>query len=286
MSPGARHAFETTPSGVLVGAQLMQRGGWKVGQRLPLQAARFPDKTGSMNWACDIVGVLHAQDTRSGGFCDRLLLPWKTFDDTTPYNRGQVGWYVVEVKDVNEADRVAQRIDALSSNSDDETRPQSEHAAIAHWITPFVDVGLMVGSVMGAVFFTLMLLSGNTMMQAGRERTGELEVLKTLGFSNSTVLLLVLAESVFLLLLGGVIDLLVASVLIPAIAAGSGGMLNLPAWGAGNGLLGCGRLLSSGALVGVVPAWSAMRLNSVAVLRRCMTSHHVDGSLTWTAGTG
>ena len=91
------------------------------------------------------------------------------------------------------------------------------------------DIGLIVGSIMGAVFFTLLLLSGNTMMQAVRERTSELAVLKTIGFSDLSVLAMVLAESLLLLLIGGVVGLLLAAALIPVVSAGSGGMLDLPA---------------------------------------------------------
>ncbi len=173
---------------------------WKVGDKIPLQSTIFPDKSGSKNWPFDIVGILHASDKKTGGFFDQmLLLHWKYFDETTPYNRGAVGWYVTRVADVNQADRVAKAIDALSANSDHETRTQTEQAASASWMKQLADIGLIVGSIMGAVFFTLLLLSGNTMMQAVRERTSELAVLKTIGFSNRSVLAMVLAESVLLL---------------------------------------------------------------------------------------
>ncbi|MGZ5156272.1 MAG: FtsX-like permease family protein, partial [Caldimonas sp.] len=128
------------------------------------------------------------------------------------------------------------------------------------------DIGLIVGSIMGAVFFTLLLLSGNTMMQAVRERTGELAVLKTIGFSNLSVLAMVLAESVLLLVLGGVLGLAIASLLIPVVSAGSGGMLNLPVVGADSWLLGLALMVLIGTLVGSLPAWSAMRLNIVDAL--------------------
>ena len=128
------------------------------------------------------------------------------------------------------------------------------------------DMGLIVGSIMGAVFFTLLLLSGNTMMQAVRERTSELAVLKTIGFSNVSVLAMVLAESVLLLLLGGVIGLGIASLLIPVVSAGSGGMLNLPVVSADSWGLGLALMALIGLLVGSLPAWSAMRLNIVDAL--------------------
>jgi putative ABC transport system permease protein len=195
-----------------------------------------------------------------------LLLHWKYFDETTPYNNGQVGWYVTRVADVNQADQVAKAIDALSTNSDHETRTQTEQAASASWMKQLADIGLIVGSIMGAVFFTLMLLSGNTMMQAVRERTSELAVLKTIGFSNPSVLAMVLAESVLLLVLGGVLGLGLAAALIPVVSAGSGGMLNLPTVGLDSWLLGLGLMALIGVLVGALPALTAMRLNIVDAL--------------------
>ena len=259
-----RKAFVDTRTGALVGEQLARRFNWKVGDRVPLQSTIFPDRQGSKNWQFDIVGILHSTDKKAGGFFDQMfLLNWKYFDETTPYNQGQVGWYVTRVVDVNQADRVAKAIDALSSNSDHETRTQTEQAATASWMKQLADIGLIVGSIMGAVFFTLMLLSGNTMMQAVRERTSEIAVLKTIGFSSRSVLAMVLAESVLLLVLGGSVGLALATVVIPAVTAGSGGMLNLPSVGAGSWGLGLGLMVLIGVLVGALPAWNAMRLSIV-----------------------
>jgi putative ABC transport system permease protein len=264
-----RKAFVETRSGALIGERLAQRFHWKVGDRVPLQSTIFPDRNGSKNWQFDIVGILHSTDKKTGGFFDQMfLLNWKYFDETTPYNRGQVGWYVTRVADVNQADRVAKAIDALSANSDHETRTQTEQAATASWMKQLADIGLIVGSIMGAVFFTLLLLSGNTMMQAVRERTSEIAVLKTIGFSSRSVLAMVLAESVLLLMLGGILGLALASVVIPAVSAGSGGMLNLPSVGASSWVLGLALMALIGVLVGALPAWNAMRLNIVDALAR------------------
>jgi putative ABC transport system permease protein len=227
----------------------------------------FPNKEGSKNWSFNIDGILHAKDPKQSGFFDALvLLHWKNFDETTPYNRGQVGWYITHVTDVNQADRVAKAIDALSANSDHETKTQTEQAANANWIKQMLNIGLIVTSIMGAVFFTLLLLTGNTMMQAVRERTSELAVLKTIGFSNANVLGMVLAESVLLLVLGGVIGLGLVSILAPAISAGSGGMMRLPSVGAGSWALGIALALIIGFIVGALPALRAMRLNIVDAL--------------------
>ncbi|HEY9065546.1 MAG TPA: ABC transporter permease [Burkholderiaceae bacterium] len=262
-----RKAFENTRTGALVGEQLMKRFNWKVGDRIPLQSTIFPDQQGSKNWSFDIVGVLHSTDKKTGGFFDQMfLLHWKYFDDTTPYNRGQVGWYVTRVADVNQADRIAKAIDGLSANSDHETRTQTEQAATASWMKQLADIGLIVGAIMGAVFFTLILLSGNTMMQAVRERTSELAVLKTIGFSSRSVLAMVLAESVLLLVLGGIVGLGLAALIIPVVSGASGGMLNLPTVGANSWVLGLVLMLAIGMLVGALPALNAMRLNIVDAL--------------------
>lgn len=267
VSAAERKAFDDTRTGILVGEKLAKRFNWKVGDKIPLQSTIFPNRQGSKNWTFDIVGILHSKDKKAGGFFDQmLLLHWKYFDETTPFNRGTVGWYVTRVSDVNQADRVAKAIDAISANSDHETRTQTEQAATANWMKQLADIGLIVGSIMGAVFFTLLLLSGNTMMQAVRERTSELAVLKTIGFSNHAVLGIVLAESVLLLLLGGVIGLGLASLIIPVVSAGSGGMLNLPSVGASSWILGLVLMIAIGLLVGALPAMRAMRLNIVDAL--------------------
>lgn len=269
VSEDARKAFAATRTGALVGEQLIERFNWKVGDKIPLQSNIFPNREGSKDWAFEIVGILHSKDKKSGGFFDQMfLMNWKYFDDTTPYNAGQIGWFVTRVADAREADRVAKAIDALSANSDHETRTQTEQAATASWMKQLADIGLIVSSIMGAVFFTLLLLSGNTMMQAVRERTSELAVMKTLGFSNLGVLAMVLAESMLLLVLGGAIGLALAALLIPVVSAASGGMLNLPTVGAGSWLLGLALMALIGVLVGALPALSAMRLNIVDALAR------------------
>ena len=262
VSAEARKAFAETKDGAIVGEGLARKFGWKVGDQVPMQSTIFPDRNGSQNWPFKIVGLIHVTDKKSSAWYDQMfLLNWKYFDDTTPWNQGQVGWYVTRVKDVNQADRVLKAIDEISANSDHETRTQTEQAAMSSWMKQLADINLIVTSIMGAVFFTLLLLAGNTMMQAVRERTGEIAVLKTLGFSGESVLSMVLAESVLLLLIGGVIGLGLASVIGPAASAGSGGALNLPAAGVSSWAIGVGLALAFGLVVGALPALRAMRIN-------------------------
>jgi len=266
VSAQGRKAFTGTRTGVLVGELLAKRFNWKVGDKIPLQSTIFPQQDGSKNWSFDIVGLIHAKDRKAGWYDQMLLLHWKDFDESTPYNHGAVGWYVTRVSDVAQADRIAKAIDAISANSDHETRTQTEAAASASWVKQLADIGLIVGSIMGAVFFTLLLLTGNTMMQTVRERTSELAVMKTIGFSSRTVMGMVLAESVLLLLLGGVLGLAFATLLIPSVGAASGGMLHLPGVGAASWTLGLALMIAIGLVVGVLPAARALRLNIVDAL--------------------
>jgi putative ABC transport system permease protein len=265
--PQERAAFFRTRNAVLVGEKLARLYGWKVGDRLPLMSQIFPNRDGSKNWSFEIAGLLRARDREGSGFFDAMvILHWKNFDESNPYNRGGIGWYVSRVADVHDADRVAHAIDALSANSDHETKTMTEQAAMTGFLKQLVDVGLIVASIMGAVFFTLLLLTGNTMMQAVRERTSELAVLRTIGFTARSLLGMVLAESVLLLLLGGVIGIGLVSVLLPVIDEASGRMLTLPQVGASSWVLGIALAIGIGLIVGAIPAWRAMRLNLVAAL--------------------
>ncbi len=266
VAPEAREAFTRTRTGALVGQALATRFGWKVGDRVPLQSTIFPNADGTLNWEFEIVGIFRSRDGESG-FTDGLfLLRYDYFAESTPYVDGDVGWYVSRVRDVRQADAAAKAIDALSANSPHETKTMTEQAAFASQLKQMADIGLIVGSIMGAVFFTLLLLTGNTMAQAVRERTSELAVLKTIGFSSTSVLLMVLAESVLLVVLGGVLGLGLAAIAGPALGQGSGGVLNLPPVGLQSWLLGLALMVAIGLLVGALPALRGMRLNIVDAL--------------------
>ena len=267
VSQAERDAWARTRTGVLVGDALMKRFNWKVGQKIPLQSTIFPNSDGTLNWSFDIVGVLKPRDPDKGGMFEGLLLMhYDYFEESTPYVDGDVGWYISRVSDVDRSDAAAKAIDALSMNSPHETKTMNEQAAFASQIKQMADVGLIVGSIMGAVFFTLLLLTGNTMAQAVRERTSELAVLKTIGFTSTSVLGMVLAESVLLVLIGGVLGLGLAAVLGPIVGAASGGVVNLPSIGWQSWALGLGLMIAIGLLVGALPAIRAMRLNIVDAL--------------------
>ncbi len=260
-------AFKRSRTGVLVGAALANRFGWKVGDKLPVMGSIFPNKaTGETTWAFDIVGIYQAPNAKSRALEQQVMLHWKYFDEANAYGSGNVGWIVVQVADPGSSAKVAQAIDALSANSDHETKTQTEQDFNLSFAKQIGDIGLIVTAIIGAVFFTLMLLTGNTMAQAVRERIPELATLKTLGFTDRSVLVLVFLESVLLIVIGGVLGMALASVLTPIVSAASGGMLELPPIGPASWAVGLALMVAVGAIVGVLPALRAMRLRIVDAL--------------------
>ena len=252
-------------TGAIVGAALAKRHGWKIGDSIPLQATIFPTK-GSNDWRFTLRGIYTVDDPKQKAQENVLFFHWKYFDEANDYVKGRVGWFIVAPDSGGSADRVANAIDKLSANSDHETKTQTEAAFNQAFAKQFADIGLIVTAIMGAVFFTLLLLTGNTMAQAVRERIPELAVLKTIGFSNRSVLWLVLAESVLLVVLGGMIGLGIAAMLVPAVSAASGGLIQLPGMLPQTWLIGLLLMLVIGVIVGLLPAVRGMRLNIVDAL--------------------
>lgn len=265
--PDQLKAFTETRTGALVGESLAKRWGWKIGDKVPVTGAIYPNKaTGDTNWSFDIVGMFKARDEKLRGAEQQLLFRWDYFDEANSYGSHEVGWFIVQVTDPAGSDEVAKAIDAISANSDHETKTQTEQAFNLSFAKQLGDIGLIVSAIMGAVFFTLLLLTGNTMAQAVRERIPELATLKTIGFSDVSLLLLVFAEAVLLIVIGGSLGLALVSFLMPVISAASGGTLQLPPVGLGTWVSGLLMMVGIGVLVGVMPALRAMRLNIVDAL--------------------
>ena len=260
-----KKAWLADQRGAIVGESLAKRHGWNIGDTIPLQATIFPTK-GSNNWQFTLRGIYVVEDPKQKGQENVLFFHWKYFDEANDYVKGRVGWFIVQSANADGADRMAQAIDALSANSDHETKTQTEQAFNQSFAKQFADIGLIVTAIMGAVFFTLLLLTGNTMAQAVRERIPELAVLKTIGFSNRSVLWLVLAESILLVVLGGLIGLGISALIMPAVSAASGGAIQLPSLPGSTWAMGVGLAVLIGAVVGLLPALRGMRLNIVDAL--------------------
>ncbi len=262
-----RKAFDDTRTGAIIGATAAKALGIKIGDKIPIKGAIFTNKaSGDTTWTFDIVGIFKASEEKMRGLENQMLFRWDYFDEGRGFGNGTIGWYIVRVADPRQSERVAAAIDALSANSDHETKTQTEQAFNLAFVKQLGDIGLIVGAIMAAVFFTLILLTGNTMAQAVRERIPELAVLKTLGFSNLAVLGLVLAEAVLLIVLGGVLGLALAQVLLPGVNATSGGRMNFPPIGVSTWSLGLALMIGIGLVVGVLPALRGMRLRIVDAL--------------------
>jgi putative ABC transport system permease protein len=261
-----RKAWEADRSGAIVGEALAKKYGWKIGDTIPLQATIFPTK-GSNDWSFKLRGIFRIDDEARKGQEQMLLFHWNYFDESNDYVKGRVGWYIVQLDNAGLADRVSHAIDSLSANSDHETKTQTEEAFNQGFAKQIGDIGLIVTAIMAAVFFTLLLLTGNTMAQAVRERIPELAVLKTIGFSNRSVMWLLLAESILLVVLGGLIGLGLAPLLMKAAVAGSGGFIQLPSGLPAETIaIGVVLMLAFGVLAGLLPALRGMRLNIVDAL--------------------
>ncbi len=199
-------------TGILVGQKLAKRFGWKVGDRVPLHLSTVR-KDRSNVWMFDVVGTWDVKPS-SGGSADQIWVNYDGYDEARAFNAGTVHYISTRVGDPAQAERVAQEIDRMFANSDDETESQSLAAAIRAELSGIIDMQLMINGVLGAVFFTLLFVTGSNMMQSVRERIPEFAIMKTYGFTDAIVSGLVLTESLVLCILGAVVGMLAASELL------------------------------------------------------------------------
>jgi putative ABC transport system permease protein len=263
LPPDQAETWQRTRDGAIVGRSLVERYGWQIGDRVTVVADIWPKSDGSNDWNFEIVGVYTSPDSpQSEG---ALLFQHEYFDEARQFARGTVGWFLVQVEDPDRADEVAKAVDALFANSTNETKTQTEKAFAQGFARQFGDVGLIVTSILGAVFFTILVLTGNTMAQAVRERIPELAILKTLGFSDRAVLGLVVAEALLLIVLGGLLGLALAAAAISAVQAVLAG-IGVQGVSLSVVLMGVAIMVVLGLCVGLPPAIRAMRLRVVDAL--------------------
>ncbi len=211
-------AFASTRTGAIVGRILADQYAWKVGDKLPLKSNIFPQKNGSMAWEFDIVGIYDGKDETWQRQASQIFINWDYFNEANLFGEGSAGVFAVKLTDVNRANEVAQAIDQLFLNSPNETKTQSEKDFNKGFFAQIGDIGLIVRLILLAVFFTIIILTGNTMAQAVRERIPEMAILKTLGFSNAQVSGLVVAEALLLCLIGGLLGMVLSTLAIAGIA--------------------------------------------------------------------
>ena len=199
--------FAETRTAMVAGRLTADKYGWKVGQKVPISSNIFPQKNGSKDWVFDLVGIVDGKDEQWKRQASQVWINHDYFDEENQFGSGSGGIYLIKLKDPDAAAQVARTIDAKFENSPDETKTQNEKDWNLGFVKQFGDIGLIVRWILFAVFFTLLLVVGNTMAQSMRERVPEMAVLKTLGFSDTSVLGFVLAETVALCAIGGLIGL-------------------------------------------------------------------------------
>jgi putative ABC transport system permease protein len=259
-----KQAWMKTRTGAIVGRSLVDRFKWKIGDRVPLTSPIWPRK-GDGAWEFEIVGIY--EGARKGTDTSGFYFRYDYFDEGRARGEGLVGWYGVRVNDPDHAAEVAKAIDTEFANSPHETKAEPEGAFMQGFAQQIGDIGTILIAILSAVFFTILLVSGNTMAQAVRERTEELGVLKAMGFTNELVLALVLFESCLIAAVGGLAGLGVAWLLT---AGGSPVPAMLPVFYLPPRylIMGVALVLALGVVAGILPALQAMRLQIAMALRR------------------
>jgi putative ABC transport system permease protein len=257
------NAFLKDRQGAVVGARTAERFHWKIGDRIPIKSTI----TGVSNWEFNIDGIYHGKRPQDDE--TQFWFQWDYFEENVPERfKGNVGWYTLRLDSPDDAVRVAKAIDGEFANSPYETRTETESSFAAGWVKQFGNIRFLILAIGIVVFFTLLLVTGNTMAISVRERTSELAVLKAIGFSGRTVLFFVLSESLVIALIGGLVGLGLALLVVPVLTRALSGML--PPLILAPSLLGFGlaTALVVGIASGLLPGIGAMRLRIVNALRR------------------
>jgi putative ABC transport system permease protein len=265
MADAQWQAFANTRTAMVAGKQLADQYGWKIGQKIPISSNIYPQKNGSKAWAFDLVGIYDGRDEDWKKRTNVAFINHDYFDEANQFGKGRTNFFILRLTDGTQAEAVSKTIDAMFENSPDETKTQTEKDFNLGFVKQIGDIGLIVRWILFAVFFTLLLVVGNTMAQSVRERVPELAVMKTLGFSDGSVLGFVLAEAFALCLFGGLVGLLLATMGGAMVEKGSGGQfqLRLDAW---VWFIGVAAIVLMSVAVGLLPALRARRLRIVDAL--------------------
>lgn len=258
--PEQLKAFRADRQGCVVGRGLAKRFGWRIGDRIPLRGTIW---TGT--WEFNLRGIYDGK--RAEDDVNQFWFRYDYLEERRTFFKGLVGWYVVRVANPDDATKIVEEIDARFADSPYETSTQTERAFAAGFVKQMGNIEFLILSIGGVVFFTLLLVTGNTMAIAVRERTGELAVLKTLGYSDRAVLALVLAESATFAGVGGGIGLALAKGFTMG-GDPTHGMLGNFYLSSGTLAFGFALAIAVGLAAGLPPALSAMRLDIVEALRR------------------
>jgi putative ABC transport system permease protein len=265
MAPEQLAQFQNVRIGAVAGADLAKKFGWKVGDRLPVKSS--PKKDGSQDWEFELVGLYELDDRRMGQHvvADNMFVRFDYYNETTPWP-DHVVFFNAKIRDPKQAQAIGRAIDTEFRNAEFQTKTQTPAEFQRGILKQFGDVGVIMRSILGAVFFTLVLVAGNTMMQAFRERVPELAVLKTLGFTDGRVAALVVGESLLLCASAGAVGLGLAAFIVPRIRDAVGQFMAAMTLENVTIALAAVLALGLGAAAALVPAWRSARLSVIEAL--------------------
>jgi len=266
LSDGAKEAFIRERTGAVVGEAMARKWGWKIGDHIPIASNIFSQHSGARTWDFTIVGTLSGRKPEND--TNFMVFQYPYFDETRSFAKDTIGWMILQTTSPSLNDRVAKAVDQMFANSSAETSTDTEKAFNKAFAAQFGNIALIVELVVGAAFVTILMIVGNTMALTVRERTREIGVLKTLGFSGTRILSLVLGESVLLALLGGIPGLALAALATTALRRTLANVAPSFAVTPGIALLGLALMLALGIFTGIIPALNAMRLKIATALGR------------------
>lgn len=264
LEPEERRRWLADRTGAIAGQALAERFGWEVGDRIPIQGTIWR-KADDSTWEFTLDGIY--EPAERGVDDTQLFFHYAYLDEARSFGEGLVGWYWMRVADPERAAEVAAAVDAAFANSPAETRTATEKVFVQSFARQIGDIGAIVGGILAAVFFTILLVAGNTLAQSVRERTAELAVMKSVGFSDGRVALLVLAEAAAYAVAGGGLGLALAWVFV-AQGDPTGGMLPAFYLPRAHLLTGVALVVALAAVAGLLPALEARRLTISQALRR------------------
>ena len=262
----AQAAFVRERTGALVGKAMAEKWGWKVGDRVPIASNIFTQKNGSRSWDFTITGIITAKKPQID--TNFMVFQYAYFDETRSFGKDMIGWMVLHTTSASLNDQVAKTIDGMFANSFYETSTDTEKAFNKAFVAQLGNIALIVVLVVGAAFVTILMIVGNTMALSIRERTREIGVLKTLGFSGGRVLRLVLGEAILLALLGGLPGIGIAMLIGFLLRENPSNFMPRIAVTPDIVLLAIALMVALGIITGVVPALNAMRLKIATALGR------------------
>lgn len=266
VEPSQRQAWLKNQASVLVGERIAKANGWKVGDRIPLSSNIFSHKDGGQTWELEVAGIFTGAEVKTD--TSYLLFHFKYFNETQSWGGDNIGWLILTTQDSSMNEKVAKAIDMNFANSNAETDTSTEQAFNKAFVEQIGNIGLIIFGVVFMAFFTILIVVGNTMVLAIRERTSEIAVLKTLGFESMRIFNMVLIESCLLAFLGGLLGLGAAYLLLQGASEQLARFLPNLVLDQSIVLQALGYMLMLGLITGIAPAISALRLNIITAFNR------------------